>query len=187
MEIYLIRHTTPDIGRDVCYGQLDMEVDYLLFQEELMKIQSKIPQEIEQFYSSPLKRCRVLAQTLSPEFCQSDLLKELNFGNWEGQQWSKIQKNELNPWMEDFVNAQVPDGESYLNLYNRTEDFIRKLLNTPFKRVAIITHAGNIRSFISYVLGLPLENSFRVALNYGSVVHIEIHENPALGKVIGIY
>ena len=35
MEIYLIRHTKPKVGKGICYGQTDLEIDETSFEQEL--------------------------------------------------------------------------------------------------------------------------------------------------------
>jgi len=35
MEIYLIRHTTPDVAKGICYGQTDLDVANT-FEEEVI-------------------------------------------------------------------------------------------------------------------------------------------------------
>ena len=42
---------------------------------------------------------------------------EMNFGDWEMKNWDDIPLEELNPWMQDFVNVRVSNGESFTDLY----------------------------------------------------------------------
>lgn len=186
MEIYLIRHTTPQVNKNICYGQTDLDVDPMHFEKELKLIQSQLPNDIDYFYSSPLKRCVVLAEQLASSFESDKRLMELDFGEWENKSWNSINQMELNQWMRDFVNEHPPQGENFISLYKRTRFFLETLLKTPQKKAAIVTHAGNIRSAMSYILDLPLENSFRIHLNYGAVVHIQLEADKRLCKLISI-
>jgi alpha-ribazole phosphatase len=174
MQVYLIRHTSPDIAPGICYGQSDLALKTELFEAEFKAIQAKIPAQFSQVYSSPLQRCQQLAQCFCAQPMLDDRLKELNFGQWEMQAWDKIPQHELDPWMANFVNIAPPDGENFQQLYQRNVDFIKQLLTQNIDNVAIITHAGNIRSWLSFVLGLPLENSFKIKLNYGAVVLLSL-------------
>jgi alpha-ribazole phosphatase len=183
MEIYLIRHTSPLVEKGVCYGQADLALNLDKFECEYDGICAKIPFETLAFYSSPLQRCLTLAQALSPTVTTDKRLMELNFGDWELENWTDIPAGGLQVWMDDFVHEQVPGGENYTALYQRTVEFMEDLLQRKQKNVAIVTHAGNIRSIISWALDLPLVNSFRIKLDYGAVVHIEIHENKQLNQL----
>ena len=186
MEIYLIRHTKPKVGKGICYGQTDLEIDETSFEQELNFISKKLPNHIEKYFSSPLKRCRQLAEKLNADFSTDKRLMELNFGNWENKNWNEIDQNQLNGWMQDFVNISPPNGENYKDLHLRTESFINEVLKTNLQKIAIITHAGNIRSFLSFVLSLPLENSFRIHLDYATVVAVILNENKHFNKLVSI-
>mgnify|MGYP003466350519 FL=1 len=186
MEIYLIRHTTPAVAKGICYGQTDLFLDETTFAEELKSIQSKLPKDIAHFYTSPLWRCKKLAEQLTTNYTESNFLTELNFGDWENKSWDNLDQEKSITWMNDFVNLSTPNGESYLDLHQRSIHFIDIILNTDFQKVGIITHAGNIRSFISWALDLPLENSFRIDLSYGAVVCLKINRDKRFNKLISI-
>lgn len=170
MEIYLIRHTEPHIEKGICYGQSDLEVADTFF-AEVENIRQRLPSGIEEVYSSPSKRCRVLAAELFPSHTiqYDDRLKELNFGEWEMQCWNEIDKVELSEWMADFVTVAPPGGESYAQLYERVTDFFYSLMEV--KKLAIVSHGGVIRSILSHIKNLPLQKSFEVfSIGYGCVI-----------------
>jgi alpha-ribazole phosphatase len=174
MEVYLIRHTTPAVEKGICYGQTDLPADEHLFEKEVEAILKKLPKQFDKVYSSPLQRCSKLAAKLSIAPVFDDRLKELNFGTWENQPWHAIEQTSLSLWMQDFVNVKAGGAESYVKLHQRIVSFIDELHTTEHKNVAIVTHAGSIRSFVSHVLDLPLENSFRIDLSYGQVIKITL-------------
>jgi alpha-ribazole phosphatase len=186
MEVYLIRHTTPKVGKGICYGQTDLDIDETSFEQELNFIFKNLPKDIEKYFSSPLKRCRQLAERLSTDFKVDERLMELNFGDWENKNWNEIDKTKLNEWMQDFAKISPPNGENYKALHLRTESFITEVLKTDLQKIAIITHAGNIRSFLSFVLSFPLENSFRIVLDYAAVVTVILNENKYFNQLVSI-
>lgn len=179
MEIYLIRHTTPKIEKGICYGQSDLDVTET-FKEEVAGIRPFMPQNIGAVYSSPLQRCRKLAEALFPHHpvqLHSDLM-ELNCGSWEMQPWSEIPKAEIQPWMDDFVNIQVPNGESYLQMHNRVIHRFKDINLQPQPAV-IVAHGGVLRSILSHITRTPLKESFDVfTCHYGCVVKLVV-ENGA--------
>jgi alpha-ribazole phosphatase len=186
MQIYLIRHTTPAVDKGICYGQTDIPINFNLFDAELEVIKKALPADINHIYCSPLQRCTFLANKLSSNISYHPELKELNFGDWEMQKWTELITDEFNNWMQDFVSVKTKNGESYEDLHFRTIQFLNNILNQKEDKVAIITHAGNIRSIISHLIDLPLSNSFRIEVNYGAVIHIELFENNMLNKLISI-
>ncbi|HVG13793.1 MAG TPA: histidine phosphatase family protein, partial [Chitinophagaceae bacterium] len=136
MEIFLIRHTTPDIQKGTCYGQADLDV-VSSFGEEASCIRQHLPPDIEMVYSSPLKRCRQLAESLFPNHAIQfdDRLKEINCGAWELKLWDSIEQEALKAWMSDFVNVVIPEGESYTDLFTRTTTFFKELPQ-QYERIA---------------------------------------------------
>jgi alpha-ribazole phosphatase len=173
MEIILIRHTTPKIAKGICYGQSDLDITDT-FLEEIKPIIKIVPANNNEiaYYSSPLKRCRKLAEKLSNKVIFDDRLKELDFGDWELQNWNDINQKELDIWMKDFVNVPVTNGESYMDLHARTISFLSEIKEKNYKKVVIITHAGVIRSLYSFIKKTSLETSFDLKLQYGQVLEI---------------
>lgn len=173
MEIYLIRHTTPDIAKEICYGQSDIGLTDS-FQEESKRILKELPPFVDTVYSSPLKRCLLLASLIPHHnLNQVSQLQEMDFGNWELKPWSDIPQTELDPWMADFVNQKVPNGESMTMLANRVLTWFRELKSFDLEKVAIVTHAGPIRIILSEVNQTPLAEAFqRYSVSYGDVIVI---------------
>jgi len=175
MELILIRHTTPNIEKGVCYGQADIELADT-FSEEIPSILKQIRTKDEEtvYYSSPLKRCAILAKHLSNTIIFDDRLKELNFGDWELKKWNDIDKTPLDIWMNDFVNQPTKNGESYIDLHKRTTDFLEEIKLKNHKKVVVITHAGVIRSLNSYIEKTALKDSFNLKLAYGAIIKFNI-------------
>ena len=178
MEIYVIRHTTPDITKGICYGQSDLDL-VKNYNEEFGIVKSKISNtEGFKVISSPLKRCTKLAKSFSDKVIFDERLKELNFGDWELKPWNDIPEKEFNPWMTNFVNLAVPNGESYTELALRVNHFFEELLHSADnKNLIIITHAGPIRAFLANLLKVELKDSFNIKINYGDVFKLKKEDN----------
>ncbi|SEB54894.1 alpha-ribazole phosphatase [Tenacibaculum sp. MAR_2009_124] len=175
MEVILIRHTTPKIDKGVCYGQSDIDVEDS-FEEEVIIIKDTLGEidDNDILYSSPLKRCTLLAKKLSKNIIFDDRLKELNFGSWELKRWNDIDKEILDVWMNDFVNITPTNGESYINMFGRTSNFLRELKNKGIKKAIIVTHAGVIRSINAFVNDIPLKDSFNLEVPYGAIIKLNV-------------
>ncbi|ASV07018.1 alpha-ribazole phosphatase [Leptospira interrogans] len=181
MELYLIRHTTPEIPKGICYGQTDIPL-ISDFNSEFQFLLQKINVVFDLIYSSPSSRCRKLSEFLNNQYLSkleySNLLMELNFGSWEGKPWSEIPKKEYSYWAKDFVNFKVPNGESYQGLYERVSKFLDKILHSfSDEKIGIVTHAGVIRTALCKLLNIPLERGFYFDLNYGSINKILIEKD----------
>lgn len=172
MEILLVRHTTPNIEKGICYGHADIDVQ-TSFSKELELIKEQIqPKKTDLVFSSPLLRCKKLAESLYETVIYDDRLKEINFGDWELKKWNEIEEKALNLWMSNFVTAAPTNGEAFADLYLRVSNFIKNLPK-PSKRIVIITHAGVMRSFFCYKNNIALEKAFELKLSYGEILSLE--------------
>jgi len=174
MNLYLIRHTKVDVEPRVCYGQTNVDVAPT-FIEEAQKVKDEI-QNIKfcKVFSSPLKRCQKLSNFLfKDEIIFDDRLMELNFGNWEMQEWDKITDSEYHKWMNDYIETPCLNGESFLDLHKRVGNFIEDLKKDNHENVAIVAHGGSIRSIILNIKNKDLKDAFKTQVDYGEVIKLE--------------
>lgn len=189
MEIYLVRHTTPAVAKGVCYGQADLDVT-ASFYEEAAIIKQFLPADIRTVYSSPLQRCKRLADHLftAHTIQLHDSLMEINCGKWELRLWDDIPREEIDAWMKDLIHARIPGGESYQDIFERVIQLFDQIISrqpsgnreeTALQgdkgpsAVAIVAHGGVIRSILSHITQTPLPDSFRAfSLHYGCVIKV---------------
>jgi alpha-ribazole phosphatase len=171
MNIYLIRHTTPDINLNYCYGQSDLDVANT-FVDEAGRIKSLLPEfKKVTIYSSPLIRCKKLAEFLNlADIIFEDRLKEFDFGAWEMKPWNEIKG--FKAWIKDFVDQKVPAGESYREMHDRVMEFFNEMLTREKKDVIIVCHGGVIRAILANILQMPLKYMFRMNIDFGAVSKI---------------
>ncbi|MGA9026604.1 MAG: alpha-ribazole phosphatase [Steroidobacteraceae bacterium] len=174
MDVYLIRHTRPDIADGVCYGRLDLALP-AGFEAEARALQSRLPPP-GRVFSSESQRCRRLAEYLAAAagspVTLDDRLRELDFGRWEGQHWSDIPRAQTDAWTNDMWNLAAPDGESYSALHSRVADAWESLLVASEDTVAVVGHVGPLRALITIALELPAEAFLRINLDYGGITKL---------------
>ena len=178
MEIYLVRHTETVCEKGICYGQSDVGIQepYLAIFESIV---DQLPKEAI-LYTSPLQRCTILANYIKENtqinsVIEDSRLMEMHFGDWELQKWDAIPREVLDPWMEDFVTVNVPNGESFVDLDNRVRVFLNdELVKNHAKPIIIVAHSGVIRSILCKVNNIPLQEAFKTSLDYGVVIKVEI-------------
>lgn len=177
MVITLIRHTSVDVKKGICYGQSDVGLSKS-FDSELKEIKQKIISEkYDLIYSSSLSRCKTLAINLFPNqnIILDERLKELNFGEWEGKHWDEIQETkEAKHFFDDYINTKCPEGESYKELLERVSNFYNELKSQGYKNIAIICHGGTIRAFLSIIEGITPQKAFERKVDYGEVLKYKI-------------
>lgn len=174
MEIHLIRHTTVENPKNLCYGFAEMPLrkDY---PEDFKALD--LENDYDVIVSSPSQRCRLLADYFNFDYQTDERLREMNFGNWEMKKWTDIPEDEINPWYKDFINIKASGGENLLEMQNRVLSFWNELIQKKdTNKILIITHAGVIRLILQNVLQFPLENMFNLQIDYGKKVIINVDE-----------
>ena len=184
MEVHVIRHTPVDFDKKSCYGRLDVPLAKD-FKEDFKKIKNQMDDDFDILYSSPLSRCVLLADEFKNENLKTDdRLLELNFGDWEGKRWEEINQEDLNTWMIDFVNVAPNNGESLSKMFDRVTDFLNEIRKEEHEKVLIITHSGVIRCIWAYLLGIPLENLFKLPVGFYELFSFKLGENSKLDSII---
>ncbi|MDN5204121.1 alpha-ribazole phosphatase [Fulvivirgaceae bacterium BMA10] len=175
MEVYLIRHTTPNIAKGFIYGKrLDVDVTDT-FHQEVDEIFRKIPTHFDWIYTSPAKRCTKLAAQLNaPDRLEDERITEMDFGLWEGKRWEEIDDQELDAWMNNFIHEAPPEGESMKIMSERIISFWQEMVRKDHHRIALVTHAGVIRIVHAAITQTPLNHAFELKVHYGDVFHVDI-------------
>jgi len=168
MQLFLIRHPRPLIDAGICYGQLDVDCeDPQPIAEQLKALLPKDTPVI----SSPLQRARKLALALNLNARSDQRLSEINFGQWEGQPWGNIKREDLDAWAADVLNFTPPGGESVADLQHRAIDFVSTLEGS---RVALVTHAGILRALVGHYRQLPVSQWTQLKFEFGQMTELKI-------------
>jgi alpha-ribazole phosphatase len=175
MEIFLIRHTSVDVPKGICYGKSDVGLNHTA-ETEMANTATRLSAicDIEKavIWSSPANRCVTLAKTIRSDFHLEERLWEMNFGDWEMLAWKDIKQEHSDPWMADFVNVNTPNGESFKELSARANEFLDEIITQNHEQVVLVNHSATIRTLICRALDLDLKNAFRMEIDYGSITKI---------------
>lgn len=175
MKITLIRHTSVDVPKGVCYGSSDVPLQ-LTFVEEAAEVYSRLRGiRFDKVYTSPLTRCIRLASYCGfPDAERDNRLKELDFGEWEMQRFDEIRDPRLQEWYDDWLHVRATGGESFKDQYQRVAAFLDELKNRPYAHVGIFTHGGVLLQAQIYAGILRPEEAFEQLTPYGGSVTVEI-------------
>lgn len=147
MALTLLRHTTPKVAKGVCYGRTDLPLA-TSFEAEWSALRPGLP-NLTAIRSSPLGRCRALAQRIAEVtglamVLDEDLI-EMDFGRWEGVPWSDIPRAELDGWADDFMRYDAHGGESVAMLLTR----VTRALARAEAGAVLVCHAGVIKAALA--------------------------------------
>tara|TARA_B100000519_G_scaffold52969_1_gene43646 strand:+ start:1232 stop:1831 length:600 start_codon:yes stop_codon:yes gene_type:complete len=176
MELFVIRHTEVQNPNNLCYGNYDISLKPN-YEHKSKIFFENLPNDLDQIYSSPSKRCTDLLDLHNLNFNIHNDLRELDFGDWEGKKWDDIDQTHLNYWMEDYVNRSPKNGEKMIDLYKRSIEFTYKLVELDLQKILLVTHAGVIRSLISEALSINLNQIFNIAVQYDEIYRFQINSS----------
>ena len=148
MNIWSLRH--PPVNRKGrCVGQTRIDTTESTA-ESVQTVVASAPFIPERLFSSDLPRCARLAEGLAAHWKLdlevSSSLREMNFGEWEGQSYDDIDTMDgprWRAWCADWRHGTPPGGESVDDLMKRVSRWL--LAHSPSEADLIVTHAGVIR------------------------------------------
>ena len=169
MDLVLIRHTRPDVAEGLCYGQMDVGLADT-FAEDAARVLAALP-EVRRVVSSPLQRCRALAQYIaSARRLPLDIderLMEMDFGVWQGRYWSELPESDLDVWAGDFLHARPHGGESVAMFVSRVNAALA-VWSARQEPTAVVTHAGVIK--VACAAGGKLPGNLDATVEFGGII-----------------
>jgi broad specificity phosphatase PhoE len=152
--------------------------------------------------SRAIRSAEIIAEphTLKPIIVPS--LRERNFGIWEGMSFDEIREKypkEFDAWAADPLKFSPMGGESTLEVRDRVITALDNILSShppthpsPSRgegkgggeHIAIVSHGGVNRVILCHLLGIPLENIFRIEQDYGALNIIEFWDSYPVVKLI---
>lgn len=171
MKIIAVRHTSVDVPSGYCYGQKDVDIASTFESEKNQIALSLLDENFGAVYSSPLLRCRKLAESVcnSVKVIYDPRLMEMNFGEWEGNNWDEISKTATaGLWFRDWLKTPCPKGESYQQLITRVNGFLLEIIPAD-SNILIVTHSGVIRAMEYILNGIEPRKTFEMKIDFGSI------------------
>ncbi len=117
---------------------------------------------VNKILCSPMIRCRQTLEQLElpcpHQF--SELLREIDFGRWEGKTYAEIfqlDRELVDRWVTEPDIFSFPDGEALDTFKKRVTRFKSQLEEMVEDRILVIAHGGIIRHLLCLLLGLDFE------------------------------
>lgn len=193
-KIYLIRHGETDSNKGHRFqGRMNLPLNVKGMQQVagLVEHMQKLP--VDAIYcSSMLRACMTaapVAMSKNMAYHPLDLLQEVSFGDWEGLEYGEINRR----WpkeMEAFLTRPgewiPPHGESFHDVEKRCAkafDYIFAREGHE-KNIAIVSHGGIIRVQLCMLLGIPLNNLWKLSVHNVSVSTLNDWQGNMVAEVI---
>ncbi len=175
MDLILIRHPKTVVANGVCYGSTDVDPDPARLAADAKRIAPLLP-ENPRLFSSPQQRAHKLAAHFGTVETDPRLV-EMDFGAWEMQRWDDLPRAEIDGWADDLLGYAPPGGETLGAVAARTIEWWE---NQPRDQTIIaVAHGGPWRVLAAHLLGIPLEHSIRLEIEWGGRALFRIHNHGA--------
>ena len=184
--LILVRHGSLDQQYDGCYiGSSDLPLSREGMSEAEALGSLLKTWDIDFLYASPLLRARQTVEQMSlalPEVpvIYENLLREIDFGAWEGLTFSQILKNdpdEAGRWAAHEDAFAFPGGETLGNFHDRIRRIKQMLLASEYENILLVSHGGVILNLICNILDIGSRNALSLKVDRGSVSTLSLFQN----------
>lgn len=180
--IYLLRHGALDgDSRDRFIGQTDLALAAQGIEQAAAVAQALRGRGIGAVHCSDLMRSRrtaeIIADALGLGVSAHEELREVSLGEWEGLLRQEVAAR----WADQFAargrdidHYRPPGGESFGDCLARAWPVWKSVTHSEAEAVAIVAHAGVNRLLLCRLLGMPVQNMFRLGQDYGCVNIVDL-------------
>ena len=170
IKIYFIRHAETSANEDIFTGLNDYDLTVEGIEQALNVGHFFTSKNIKVIYSSPLGRAQKTAKIIRDfipgrDLISSNLLKEINFGAWEGLSRSEIMEKYgtiYTKWNHDPIMDFPENGESPQIIIERMKSFLSEVVNNfsayESTEIIAVTHKTFMRILVSYFKRISLKD-----------------------------
>ncbi len=205
--LYLIRHGETEGSEVRRYkGSIDVPLSEKGI-EQIKRLSDFMARtsELQAVYCSPLIRALNSAEIIAEPHGLKPIVipdfRERSFGVWEGMSFDEIKARYpegFEAWTGDPLRYSPLQGESTLEVKERVIRELNRILNRYSNSaarsnssndlddisIAIVAHGGVNRVILCQMMGIPLENIFRIEQDYGCINIIEFCEDYAVVRLM---
>ncbi|MBO5666185.1 MAG: histidine phosphatase family protein [Firmicutes bacterium] len=190
MRLIMIRHPRTEANeKKLVYGRTDA-----LYSESgkatIPWIVEKLHDvKIDRIYASPLTRTRLLAEEIAAdhgiaadEIFMDDRILEMNFGKFENKTTAQLEAEypeEFQAYRENFNDAVVPEGESYRQVAERAEAFLKDIYHRHEREsekeetIVVVAHSLVIHAAMAWLMEVDLDHAWHFKTEPGTLVDFD--------------
>lgn len=182
MQVYLVRHGESEANiKGLFSGVTNTPLSTKGIEQAVGAGLKLSDNKFDAIYSSPLSRAYETAESIAKfneiEINIADGLVEMNFGIFEGLTYSQIQETYpemTEQWQLNPVSFKFPEGESLLDLFNRTMECYQGIIsNFKGEKLLIVAHSGVIRSILANEISETFEHYWKYRVDNCKISVIE--------------
>jgi probable phosphoglycerate mutase len=183
--IYLLRHgdsRQDEIKRYIGQSDLPLNADgraqAFCWRQELARI------PLERIFCSDLSRsletARIIAEGRSEPVQPLHKLREINLGAWDGLSFDDVKRlypSEYERRGASMITYRTPGGECFSDLAARVVPLFVEIVRGSSGNLLFVGHSSVNMVIICHILGMPLENLFRIRQDYACMNIIDFNSH----------
>ena len=171
-EIIIIRHGETEWNKTGRFqGHSDVPLSAEGRAQAAMLGENLAVDHVDMIYASDLTRAMEtaapLAQRFGLEVISDPLLRELNFGAWEGRNFNDVNAenpNAMKNFYTDPEQADIPESEPFPEFQRRIAGRVREIVaQERGKRIVIVSHGASIRILLADLLSMPIRSIWHLS------------------------
>ena len=163
--IDLIRHGEVAGRKHVARGRTDNPLSNEGWQQ-LCAVKERIGR-VDQIATSPLKRCRLFAESCDEPVLIIEDMQEINFGDWEDKSADEVEdKALLECFFDNPCDFQAPQGEAF-DVFSKRVLLAWQtwLASGNAEHRILLAHGCVIRVILAHLLDIPSKNFWNLVID----------------------
>lgn len=185
VKLFLIRHGQSEWNKlNMIQGQKNTILTDLGKEQALSLGNRLINEDIDIIYTSDLSRAyttaKIISDIIHKPLVASELLREINFGPWEGLSIGEIQKKyyfEYSIWLKEPQSLNMKGAETLQILQKRVMKYINYIIDeNKGKNIAVVSHGATLKALILGLLDIDISHYKNISLKNVSLSIIEFRD-----------
>ncbi len=131
---------------------------------------------------------RIIAKETDGSISTEDSLREIDFGNWEGLNFSEVSARfpgDVRQWLSAGDDFTFPGGESIRDFHERVAEATDRLLKSGNRNQIVVTHGGVFRVMLCLLMDMPLRCAPAFKIDYGATALIVMDDDSSsVGQLV---
>jgi alpha-ribazole phosphatase len=192
-KVILVRHGETLWNLEMKYqGHCDVALTEKGIKQAELAADSLAKESISAVYASDLCRAFVTAEHIANkhhlQVATIPELREINFGQWEGLTYDKINNQWSDIMAKLFTHpdeVEIPDGETFREVKERATIALNTLIEKhPNETIVVVSHGGTIRTILCAVLNIPLNHLWNIKQDNTAINILEYYNNQTLVSLV---
>lgn len=185
-ELLLIRHGETESNKNyIIQGQTDTDLNASGIKKAAETAEFLKDYNYDHIYSSDLMRAKktasFIADNLNLEIKESEKIREIHFGEWEGLNLEQIEEQypeDMEAWREDPLTNGPPGGENITQFAARINYFFNEILEKHRgEKLIVVTHGGVIKMFLREILEVNTKSFRQFQIDNTSITELKFYDD----------